>query len=106
MSAFSEFDVYVPLVSNSGSKYPARLIVAYKREILRQFGGITDFKHRSEGEWRMGPVSFRDRIVLWRVLCGDARKGRAFFRRLKLRMQHELGQQAILIVERRVSMLH
>lgn len=105
MPECGEFDLYVPVTRGDGKKYSARLLAGYKQEIIQAFGGITDFKHRSAGEWRIGPVTFHDQIMLWRVLSMDTRQGRRFFRELKKRMEHELQQETVLIVERAVRIL-
>lgn len=48
----------------------------------------------------MGDVVFRDEIVIFRVLAGDARAARRFFRDLKRELLRELEQEEILIVEK------
>jgi hypothetical protein len=53
----------------------------------------------------MGDVTFRDEIVIFRVLASNARSARRFLRQLKERLKKELDQEQILIVERDVGTL-
>ena len=53
----------------------------------------------------MSEVTYRDEIVIYRVLATDASTAREFFLRLKERLKKELQQEEILIVERQVETL-
>jgi hypothetical protein len=53
----------------------------------------------------MGPVTFRDQIVIFRVLAGKVRSARRFFKALKQELKTELEQEEILVVERDVETL-
>ena len=53
----------------------------------------------------MAGVTYRDAIVIYRVLMFDAQEARRFLSALKERLKEELQQEEILIVERDVETL-
>jgi hypothetical protein len=101
----SEYDVFLPLTYNDGRPVEAEKIAELKRRLQDRFGGLTFFPQRTEGLWKIGNVSFRDDIVILRVLSEEVRESREFFRRLKEELSADLGQQELLIVERKVEIL-
>jgi hypothetical protein len=100
-----EYDLYVPLTYNDGGPVEPRTIERIGQRLLDQFGGVTFFPQPNEGLWRMGPVTFRDQIVIFRVLAGKVRSARRFFKALKQELKTELKQEEILVVERDVETL-
>ena len=100
-----EYDLYVPLTYNDGSPIEPKTIERIGRGLLEQFGGVTFFPQPNEGHWQMGPVTFRDQIVIFRVLSGNVRGARRYFKALKEELKTELEQEEILIVERDVETL-
>ncbi len=100
-----EYDLYVPLTDNDGTPFEAQTIERIGRRLLKQFGGVTFFPQPNEGLWRMGPVTFRDQIVIFRVLSPNVRDARRFFRALKRDLKTELEQEEILVVEKDVETL-
>ena len=97
------YDLFVPLNYNDGTPVEAKLIERIGQRLLEQFGGVTFFPQPNQGFWRMGPVTFRDEIVVFRVLSGNVRVARRFFRALKQELKAELEQEEILLVERQVE---
>jgi hypothetical protein len=59
----------------------------------------------NEGFWTVAGVTYRDAIVIYRVLTSDAQEARRFLSALKERLKEQLQQEEILIVERDVEML-
>lgn len=51
----------------------------------------------------MGEVTYRDEIVIYRVLAANSRTARRHPRALKRELKESLGQEVILIVERDVE---
>jgi hypothetical protein len=100
-----EYDLYVPLTFNDGTAIEAKTIERIGQRLLSQFGGVTFFPQPNEGLWRMGTVTFRDQIVIFRVLSANVRDARRFFRTLKLELKTELEQEEILVVEKDVETL-
>jgi hypothetical protein len=95
-----EYELYVPLTHNDGRAVDPKQIERIGERLLEEFGGVTYFPQPNEGSWRMGHVTFRDQIVIFRVLTGDVRAARRFFRRLKAELKADLEQEEILIVEK------
>ena len=59
----------------------------------------------NEGFWTVAGVTYRDAIVIYRVLTSDAQEARRFLSALKERLKEELQQEEILIIERDVETL-
>jgi hypothetical protein len=97
-----EFEVYVPLLYNDGRPVEAEKIQRLKARLVEVFGGLTHFPQENEGLWRIGNFTYRDKIVILRVLSADVPKAHAFFSRLKEEMLHHWGQEDVLIIEREV----
>jgi hypothetical protein len=100
-----EYDIYVPLTYNDGSR-----IERHKKDhicelLVRHFNGVTFFPQPNYGFWKMGNVLFRDKIVVFRVVTGRVRFARRFLKKLKQYLQRELRQEQILIVEKDASVL-
>ena len=96
-----EYDIYFPL----GHPNAADALVRWKRELTHRFGGITDFRHRSEGAWKVGGVTFHDEIVLLRVLGDDRDNAREFLSRMAGELERTLEEREILIIERAIVAL-
>jgi hypothetical protein len=100
-----EYDLYVPLTYNDGSPVEPRKLVRLRERLLEQFGGVTFFPQSNDGFWTQGGVTYRDEIVIYRVITDKARAARQFFRQLKEELKHDLKQEEILIVEKDADLL-
>lgn len=100
-----EYDLYVPTVSETGKRFSKTKLDRLKKLLISEFGGLTYFPQKSKGVWRIGGVSFRDDIVILRVLTGNTARVKAFWRKTKKRMQAEWNQKMILIVVRKVRVV-
>lgn len=100
-----EYDVFVPLYYNEGRRIESRKLQAIQKRLLEQFDGLTFFPQPNEGYWKMGDVTYRDEIVIYRVLSARPRTARQFLHRFKQWLKRELKQEEILIVERDVRTL-
>jgi len=100
-----EYDLFVPLYYNDGSPVEAEKLFELKRRLLNQFDGLTFFPQANEGFWRAGGVTYRDEIVVFRILTADAQESRRFLSQFKQDLKKELNQEEILIVERDVETL-
>jgi hypothetical protein len=103
--ALLEYDLYLPIYDNDGESYNTQVFNRIKSKLVDYFGGITDFRHKTDGAWKMGKVTFNDEILLYRILSNRGEEGRAFLTRLKQSLEVELGQDQILIIERSVTSL-
>jgi len=100
-----EYEIYVPLTHNDGSPVDAERLVQLRERLLEQFGGLTFFPQRNEGFWTFGGVTYRDEIIIYRILTGETRKARTFFRAIKEELKRDLHQEEILIVEKEADTL-
>lgn len=82
---------------------PPGVIPSLRVRLLGQFDGVTFFPQPNEGYWQMAGVTYRDEIVIFRVVASNPRVARRFFRQLKDELKRELQQEEILIIERDVT---
>ncbi len=100
-----EYEIFLPLRYNDGTPINTAFIPALRVRLLEQFDGVTFFPQPNEGFWRMGNVTYRDEIVIFRVIAANQRTARRFLRRLKEELKRDLEQEEILIIERDVETL-
>lgn len=100
-----EYDVFLPLYFNDGRPVEAEKFQQLQDTLLDRFGGVTFFPQPNKGLWRMGGVTYRDEIVIYRVIGSAAGDARSFLANLKRRLKAEFEQEEILIVERDVQTL-
>ena len=100
-----EYDIFIPLRYNDGKPIDPRLTLSLQQRLLEKFGGLTFFPQVNDGFWTSGGVTFRDEIVIYRVLSSKARLARRFLSKLKDELKKELDQEEILIIERDVKTL-
>ena len=98
-----EYDIYVPLHNNDGTPVDPEKLAALKTRLVDQFGGLTHFPQENEGLWKVGGFTFRDRIVILRVLAADPLKAQMFFAQLKKEIKQSWAQEDVLIVAREVK---
>jgi len=101
----SEYDVYIPLSYNDGTPVETKKINALKKRLQKRFGGLTFFPQRTEGLWKIGKATFRDEMVVCRILSEEVRESREYFLQLKGEIQRDFQQAEVLIVERKVEVL-
>jgi hypothetical protein len=100
-----EYDLFVPLVTEDGKRVSASWLRALKKELCHHFGGVTYFPQRNEGLWRIGKITFRDKIVILRALSDRPSADAAFWKRIKRRIRNDLKQRQVLIVRRTVGLV-
>lgn len=98
-----EYDIYLPLHHNDGRLVEPARIAGFKKQLTDHFGGLTHFPQENEGVWKFGGITFRDRVVILRVMAAEQASSRAFLAGFKRRLQDELEQEDVLVVERQVS---
>src|SRR5688572_4474862 len=104
-SAVPEYDLFIPLFYNDGTPIESKKLQDLQARLLDEFGGLTFFPQPNQGFWRMGDVTYRDEIVVYRVIASKPRTARRFLTHLKEELKKSLRQAEILIVERRVGTL-
>jgi hypothetical protein len=100
MNALFEYELYFPVGKDINRQAH---LEALKHRLTEFFGGLTDFRHRSDGEWKIGSVIYHDEIVLLRMLGNDREQSRGFLRAVASDLATTLGEQEILIIEREVQ---
>ena len=101
-----EYELYVPLSSENGARIASPKRDALKKTLIKRFGGLTEFPQEQRGFWKVGKVTFRDRIVIWRVLSNEpAVEAKKFWSRTKRELASKWGQREVLIVRRIVRVI-
>ena len=100
-----EYDLFIPLYYNDGRPIEPQKFQDLQQQLLDQFGGLTFFPQPNEGFWTMAGVTYRDEIVIYRVITSNEREERRFLSDLKEWIKEELQQEEVLIVERNVETL-
>jgi len=96
------YELFLPLSDNNGVPFDLAFIPSLR---VRLLGGVTFFPQPNEGYWLMAGVTYRDEIVIFRVVASNQRTARRFFRQLKEELKRALRQEEILIIERDVEAL-
>ena len=105
IAKLTEYDVFLPTRSNSGSVFAKSYFNKLKREIVEVFGGLTETSHSNKGFWKIGSLVVRDRLIVWRILSFKGQTGDKFMKHLKAKLEDNLAQDKILIIRRRVTEL-
>ncbi len=64
-----EYDIFVPLYFNDGTPIEAEKFQELQEVFLGQFGGLTFLPQPNKGFWRMAGITYRDEIVVYRVIA-------------------------------------
>ena len=99
-----EYDIFVPLHFNDGNRIPETKIDALKKRLVDRFGGVTHFPQTNEGLWKIGRATFRDEIIILRVLA-DEHVDDEFFPALKKEIERDLQQKEVIIIAREVTLV-
>jgi hypothetical protein len=85
-----EYDLFMPLYYNDGRAVEPQQFQVPQQQLLDQFGGCTFFPQPNEGFWTVAGITYRDAIVIYRVLTFDAPEARQFSSALKEWLKEEL----------------
>ena len=97
-----EYELYIPLTYNDGSPVEPERLQQLRASLVEHFGGLTHFHQENEGLWKVGGTTFRDQIVILRVLAENAEDAEKFLAGLARDIQREWRQNDVLIVARDV----
>ena len=100
-----EYDVFVPLFYNNGAPIEPTKFQELQSRLLERFEGLTYFPQANQGFWKFGNITYRDEIVIYRVISQDSAASREYLSNLKEHLKQEFQQQDILIIEREVGLL-
>ena len=99
-----EYDIFIPLYYNDGSPIESAKFQKLQSRLLEKFEGLTYFPQPNQGFWKFGEITYRDEIVIFRVISREL-GSRTFLTELKLDLRKEFKQEEILIIEREVGLL-
>ena len=88
-----EFDVFIPIYYNDGTPIEPTKLLDLEERLLDTFEGLTVFPQPNKGIWKTGDVTYRDEIVIYRVLCSNTRSARRFFKNLKEELKEAFEQK-------------
>ena len=100
-----EYDIFIPLFYNSGSPIEPAKFQELQSRLLERFEGLTYFPQANQGFWKFGNMTYRDEIVIYRVISQDSAASREYLKDLKKHLRREFDQLDILIIERDVGVL-
>lgn len=100
-----EYDVFIPLCYNDGTPIEAFRFQNLQARLLEHFDGLTYFPQPNLGFWKFGDMTYRDQIVIYRVITQDPVGARRFLSELKQQLKKDFQQEEILIIERKVGLL-
>lgn len=100
-----EFEIYVPAYKSNGTRVSPHFFKQLRKKLVKQFGGLTDFRYRNLGIWKLGKVNIHDEIIIMRVMASSKSSARKYLSKLKRVLAKQLQQKEILIVERGVVLL-
>jgi hypothetical protein len=66
---------------------------------------LTYFPQANQGFWKFGDITYRDEIVIYRVISQDSVASREYLGKLKQELKQEFQQLDVLIIERDVGLL-
>lgn len=89
-------EIFVPLYRSDGGPVEGRYLAELERELAEGFGGVTAFTRApARGRWSDGEAVQTDEVVILEVLVEAL--DRAWWRRLRARLEHDLDQEEVLI---------
>jgi hypothetical protein len=100
-----EYDIFIPLHYNDGRPIEPAKFQNLQSRLLERFEGLTYFPQPNQGFWRFGDITYRDEIVIFRVISREASGSRAFLAEPKEDLRKEFRQEEILIIEREIGLL-
>ena len=100
-----EYDIFIPLYYNDGTPIESTKFQHLQARLLERFEGLTYFPQPNQGFWKFGNMTYRDEIVIYRVISQNPATSRAFLATLKERLKIQFQQDELLIIEREISLL-
>ena len=100
-----EYDIFIPLYYNDGTPIESAKFQDLQTRLLERFEGLTYFPQANQGFWKFGNLTYRDEIVIYRVISQNPIQARDFLAGLKGQLKQQFQQQEILIIEREIGVL-
>lgn len=99
---FYEYDVFVPRYTNEGRPISPRVWSSLRESLTRDFGGVTEIRHKNIGRWKVKNFVYIDELVIFRVLTAKSARSQKIVSKLKKELEQRLNQKEILVVRRDV----
>ena len=100
-----EYDIFLPLFYNNGTPIEPNKFQELQSGLLDRFEGLTYFPQANQGFWKFGDMTYRDEIVIYRVISRDSNSSREYLGKLKEQLKQDFQQLDILIIERDIGLL-
>lgn len=100
-----EYDIFIPLYYNDGTPIESAKFQELQVLLLERFEGLTYFPQPNQGFWKFGNMTYRDEIVIYRIISQDPVTSRDFLAAFKENLKKQFRQQEILIIEREIGLL-
>jgi hypothetical protein len=100
-----EYDIFIPLYYNDGTPIEPAKFQHLQALLLERFDGLTYFPQPNQGFWKFGNITYRDEIVIYRVISQNPVTSRDFLATLKENLKKQFQQAELLIIEREISLL-
>jgi len=71
-----EYDIFIPLYYNNGTPIEPAKFQDLQARLLERFEGLTYFPQPNQGFWKFGDLTYRDEIVIYRVISQNPAKSR------------------------------
>jgi hypothetical protein len=96
--------ILLPLTDNDGVPFPDTVLRGIQSELAQRFGGVTAFSRAPAlGIWNQGGTPQRDDIIVVEVMAESLDP--AWWRQFRLRLQHLLRQELVVIRAQMLEML-
>ena len=95
----------MPLYYNDGSPIEPAKFQDLQTLLLERFEALTFFPQPNQGFWKFGNMTYRDEIVIYRVISQNPAASPDFLAGLKGHLKKEFQQEEFLIIAREISLL-
>jgi ATP-dependent Clp protease ATP-binding subunit ClpA len=94
----SEYDLLI-------NQQPPDVVARLRVKLVDRFGGYSEHTEEISGEWKVGAVTFRGSILVFRVLAEELLHPRDFFKTLVQQLRVEMKIEQVAVIERKVDIL-
>ncbi len=93
----NKIEIFVPLSNNEGNSFPDYLYKNIKRQLIRDFGGMTVYKRTpAEGIWANdSKQQIKDELVVYEVMVSEI--DCSYWTEYKHKLEQQFGQKELVI---------
>ncbi len=96
--SFKRYEILLPTRYNDGLPIEKEQLSQTRRELVREFGGVTWSPERLRGTWSQGGKIFEDSNIKVVIDVEDTLEARAFFRQFKETLKSRFRQLDIWMI--------